>query len=100
MKHHCLTFLACLSLLAPAYAQSPASFLQQPMPDWYVEGFTRGHLNIPLLMKQGFSRLEAVEIQNQMKDLLEAMPAYQRLEKQNQAQRLFTDPDPMVLASL
>lgn len=84
----------------PAQAMPVQSLIQTPMPEWYQEGFTRGHLNIPLMMKMGFSRLEAVEIQNQMKDILEADPDYMKLEYKGLADELFQDPDELVLKAL
>lgn len=77
-----------------------ASYIQEPMPDWYAEGFTRGHLNIPVMMQDGYTRLEAVEVQNQMKDLLEAQPAYMQLERQGKSADLFRRRDPLVLQAL
>lgn len=99
--------LLVLSTMAlPALAAEPAldpalgSYIQDPMPEWYVEGFTRGHLNIPVMIKAGYSRLEAVEIQNQMKDLLERDPDYLALERAGLGDELFARRDTMVLRAL
>ena len=76
------------------------SYIQAPMPDWYTEGFTRGHLNIPFMMGQGFSRFEAVEVQNQMKDILEENQIYQAYEARGEAGQLFAQGDTLVLSAL
>ena len=83
-----------------AFETNLASYIQDPMPEWYSEGFTRGHLNIGLMIKAGYSRLEAIEIQNTMKDLLEAMPEYMALEKASLGDELFLKRDMMVLKAL
>lgn len=75
-------------------------YILAPMPDWYKEGFTRGHLNIPVMLKDGYTRLEAIEIQNQMKDLLDQDPDYQAAEKADQGAALFQKRDPLVLQAL
>lgn len=71
MRTLLLATLLATSLLqaaAQAYDLSLGRYIQTPMPeDWYSEGFTRGHLNISRLMQDGFTRLQAVEIQNHMK---------------------------------
>lgn len=85
---------------AQAFDAALSSYIQQPMPDWYQEGFTRGHLNIPVMLKAGFTRLEAVEVQNQMKDLLESMPEYMAIEKADLGDELFSHGDTMVLKAL
>jgi hypothetical protein len=75
-------------------------YILAPMPDWYKEGFTRGHLNIPVMLKEGYSRLEAIEIQNQMKDLLDQNPDYLAAEKADLGASLFQNHDAMVLQAL
>lgn len=95
-----LTFFPVLAQTATAMPTQTQSLIQTPMPEWYQEGFTRGHLNIPLMMQAGYTRFEAVEIQNQMKDILEADPDYLRLEYKGLADELFEDPDPMVIKAL
>lgn len=97
-KKALLAAMVTLTITAPALANP--EYIQSPMPDWYQEGFTRGHLNIPLMMKQGFSRLEAIEIQNQMKDLLEAMPEYMALEHEGLSTDLFSNRDTLVRKAL
>ncbi|PKL75357.1 MAG: hypothetical protein CVV27_15790 [Candidatus Melainabacteria bacterium HGW-Melainabacteria-1] len=97
-----LALLASLTLSSPAQALDPAlgNYLQAPLPDWYSEGFTRGHLDIGKLIQAGYTRLEAVEVQNQMKDLLEAMPEYMALERAGLGDELFSRHDTMVLKAL
>lgn len=87
---------------APARAAEPdpGSYILQPMPDWYTEGFSRGRLNITKMMQAGFTRLEAVEVQNQMKDALEANPEYMAIENAGHADALFAHHDTMVLKAL
>jgi hypothetical protein len=97
-KKALLTAMVSLLFTSPSLAKP--EYIQTPMPDWYKEGFTRGHLNIPLMMKQGFSRLEAIEIQNQMKDLLEAMPEYMELERDGTSTDLFHHRDTLVRKAL
>ncbi|HEY9839334.1 MAG TPA: NIF family HAD-type phosphatase, partial [Candidatus Obscuribacterales bacterium] len=55
---------------------------------------------IAKMMQAGFTRLEAVEVQNQMKDLLEAMPEYMALERADQGDELFARHDTLVLRAL
>lgn len=74
--------------------------IQTPMPDWYPEGFNRGQLQISTLMKQGYSRFQAIEIQNHMKDILWAQPLYREYELANQADTLFKQGDTLVLQAL
>lgn len=103
MKRKVLILALAAALLAlPAQALDPAlgSYLQDPMPEWYTEGFSRGHLNIPLMLKAGFSRLEAIEIQNQMKDLLEANPEYMALEEAGLTDDMVRHRDTMILKAL
>lgn len=94
--------LACWTpeIQATTLNRSLSKYLLEPMPNWYREGFTRGHLNIPLLIKDGFSRLEAVEIQNQMKDLLESDSEYMTAEKNDETVKLFKNQDTHILSAL
>lgn len=80
--------------------QTLGDYILEPMPSWYTEGFTRGRLDISKMMQAGFTRLEAVEVQNQMKDLLEAMPEYMALEKAGLGDELFAHHDTLVLHAL
>lgn len=66
-----------------------SNYLLEPMPSWYTERFTRGHLDISKMLKNGYTRSEAVEIQNQMKDILEKNPEYMMLENEGKSQELF-----------
>lgn len=104
MRTLLLATLLATSLLqaaAQAYDLSLGRYIQTPMPeDWYSEGFTRGHLNISRLMQDGFTRLQAVEIQNHMKDLLEAQPDYMALERAHLADELIAKHDTLVLKAL
>ncbi|MBF2053580.1 MAG: hypothetical protein IGS03_08975 [Candidatus Sericytochromatia bacterium] len=77
-----------------------SDWILEPMPDWYQEGFSRGHLHIPKMLQAGFSRLQAVEIQNQMKDILAQDPAFQQAEQQGQSADWFRKPDLRVLKAL
>ncbi len=98
-----LLALAAAALLTfPVQALDPAlsNYLQDPMPEWYTEGFSRGHLNIPMMLKAGFSRLEAIEVQNQMKDLLEANPEYLALEQAGLTAKMAKHRDTMYLKAL
>lgn len=97
-----LALLASFAVGLPSQALNPqlGDFILQPMPVWYTEGFTRGHLNIDAMIKAGFSRFEAIEVQNQMKDLLEANPDFMALEKSGQSAELFAHHDSLVLSAL
>ncbi len=90
--------------LAPLPKSINASELQkmilEPMPDWYTERFTRGHLNIEAMMAHGLSRLQAVEIQNQMKDILSQDPEYLSWEEAGIAQQAFQRKDPKIMHAL
>ena len=102
-KNALIALIIALSASSPALALTPVQpedFLLEPMPQWYREGFSRGHLNIPILMEQGFSRLEAVEIQNQMKDALLADPEYLQWEKSGLTPKKVTEADPKVINAL
>lgn len=83
-----LATTAFASLLSINTFANPNYFLDT-MPDWYRDGFSYGHLNIETMMKNGFSRLQAVEIQNQMKDLLESDSAYLKFEAKGATKALF-----------
>jgi len=101
-----LSLTLLLAILPAAQVQAETDnrdlgkYILAPMPDWYKEGFTRGHLNIPVMLKEGYSRLEAIEIQNQMKDLLDQNPDYLAAEKADQGASLFQNHDAMVLQAL
>jgi len=104
-KPFALSLALCLlsgSLLPPlARAQTPLqAYLQAPMPAWYQERFAQGYLDIPVLMQQGLTRLEAVEVQNHFKDLLEANPDYMQLEHRGVTPYLFQTGDALVLDAL
>lgn len=92
--------LIAMSLSPAAFAASPQEFLLEPMPSWYQEGFSLGYLNIEKMRQAGFSRLEAIEVQNQMKDILEADPAYMELEKQGKTLAMFQKSDLKIMAAL
>ncbi|MFN8577586.1 MAG: NIF family HAD-type phosphatase [Candidatus Sericytochromatia bacterium] len=77
-----------------------SDYILEPMPSWYSERFTRGHLDISKMLKNGYTRLEAVEVQNQMKDLLDSNPVFQELENNNEAYSMFKSKDPYVLQAL
>jgi len=107
---NCLKKLAILSVLlsmvspltahAESLDRSLGKYLLEPMPAWYKEGFSRGHLNISLMLKDGYSRLEAIEIQNQMKDLLDANPDFLAAEEAGLSTALIQNHDTLVLAAL
>jgi hypothetical protein len=80
--------------------RSLGKYILAPMPNWYKEGFSRGHLNIPVMLKDGFSRLEAIEVQNQMKDILDNNPDYMAAEKAEKGDLLFQNQDTLVLQAL
>ncbi len=95
-------FIGLQSLTMPVTAGPTdlKTLIQEPMPDWYGEGFSRGHLQIETVMKQGFSRFQAIEIQNHMKDILLSQPLYHEYELANQADDLFRQGDSLVLQAL
>ncbi len=77
-----------------------SDYILEPMPSWYSERFTRGHLDISKMMKNGFTRLEAIEVQNQMKDLLDNDKVYQELEKTPQTYNMFKKKDEYIIQAL
>lgn len=77
-----------------------SNYLLEPMPSWYAERFTRGHLDISKMLKNGYTRAEAVEIQNQMKDILEQNPEYLKLENEGKSQELFKYKSQIVIDAL
>lgn len=77
-----------------------SNYLLEPMPSWYSERFTRGHLDIAKMIKDGYTRAEAVEIQNQMKDLLEKNSEYLKLEEEGNSQNLFKYKSQIVVDTL
>lgn len=77
-----------------------SNYLLEPMPSWYAERFTRGHLDISKMIKNGYTRAEAVEIQNQMKDILEQNPEYLKLENEGKSQELFKYKSQLVIDAL
>lgn len=77
-----------------------SEYLLEPMPSWYSERFTRGHLDVNKMIKNGYTRLEAIEIQNQMKDLLDNDSLYQDLENNNDTYLMFKNKDKYILQAL
>lgn len=77
-----------------------SDYLLEPMPSWYNERFTEGHLDINKMVKDGYSRLEAVEIQNQMKDILDNNPVYTQLEKNGKTREMVKNKDKVILQAL
>lgn len=84
----------------PAAGVNLADFILEPMPDWYNERYTRGHLNIAKMIKSGYSRFEAIEIQNQMKDILDRNPVILGLEKAGKTTAMVENKDPYFVAAL
>jgi len=77
-----------------------SDYLLEPMPSWYSERYTRGHLDITKMMKDGFSRMEATEVQNQMKDMLDADPVYGELESEGKTYSMFKGKDQFIVKAL
>lgn len=77
-----------------------SQYILEPMPSWYEERFIAGHLDIEKMIKDGYTRSEAIEIQNQMKDLLEVDPYYMKLENEGKTTVLFKNKDTVVLKAL
>lgn len=109
LKYFTLISLSLFSLISndiSAYAkdnkveENISEYILEPMPGWYSERFTRGHLDIGKMMKSGYTRLEATEIQNQMKDLLDGDQVYQELEKSPETYNMFKKKDEYVLQAL
>lgn len=110
MKTLAILSLVILPLFSnPSYAlektdkpktESVEAYILEPMPAWYSERFTRGHLDINKMMKDGFTRLEAVEVQNQMKDLLDSDLVYQELEKTEETYNMFKKKDEYIIQAL
>ena len=97
------SFISALILSQSSLAfasQDLSAYILDPMPGWYKERYTRGHLDIGKMMKDGFSRIEAIEIQNQMKDLLDNEPAYAELEKEGKTIELLKKKDEQILKNL
>lgn len=89
------------SLSNKAFAEGDFSqYILEPMPSWYEERFIAGHLDIEKMIKDGYTRSEAIEIQNQMKDLLEVDPYYMKLENEGKTTLLFKNKDTVVLKAL
>lgn len=70
------------------------------MPSWFKERFTEGHLDINKMLKNGYTRLEAVEIQNQMKDILDSDPIFSEIDKAGKATELVKNKDTIILQAL
>jgi hypothetical protein len=62
--------------------QNLAKYILEPMPQWYNERYYNPHLNINLMIKDGYTRYEAIEIQNQMKDILDSDKEFTRMEEE------------------
>ena len=77
-----------------------SDYILEPMPGWYSERFTRGHLDINKMLKSGYTRLEAIEVQNQMKDLLDNDLVYQQLEKTSETYEMFKKKDQYIIQAL
>lgn len=77
-----------------------SEYILEPMPKWFPEGYTRGHLNISKMMKEGFSRYEAIEIQNQMKDILDSDTEYIKLEKEGKTYNMIMEKDQKIVNAL
>lgn len=77
-----------------------SQYILEPMPSWYEERFIRGHLDINKMVKDGYTRAEAIEIQNQMKDALESDPYYLKLEDEGKSHKLFKNKDTLVITAL
>lgn len=77
-----------------------SQYILEPMPSWYEERFIRGHLDINKMIKDGYTRAEAIEIQNQMKDTLELDPYYLKLENEGKSYKLFKNKDTLVIKAL
>lgn len=89
------------SLSNKAFAEVDFSqYILEPMPSWYEERFIRGHLDIDKMLKDGYTRPEAIEIQNQMKDILEADPYYMKLESEGKTTSLLKNKDTIVIKAL
>ncbi|MEK7432248.1 MAG: NIF family HAD-type phosphatase [Cyanobacteriota bacterium] len=90
-----------LSVQQKSFAQANLSdYIQEPMPEWFSERFAEGNLDINRMIKNGFTRAEAVEIQNQMKDILVADPEYMKMELNGDTYNLFKNKDTIVLKAL
>jgi len=77
------------------------NYLLEPMPGWFTEGFTRGHLDINYLTKKkGYSFRDALEIQNIWKDLLDQDPEYMKLEKAGKTYEMVKTKHPLLLDTL
>jgi len=111
LKNFILASLALSIFLSQpivSYAQSAdntstvniSSYIYEPTTDWYSERFTDGFLNIELMMKNGFTRYEALEVQNQMRDMLNANPTFKELEINDKGKELFVTKDKLVLDTL
>jgi hypothetical protein len=103
-KQILLSALLALSILGPnnpVYAKDDLSeYILEPMPSWYSERYTRGHLDINKMIKDGYTRLEATEIQNQMKDLLDNDPVYAEMESKGQTYEMIRRKDQFILQAL
>lgn len=107
-KHLALLSLSLFSLISTniSYAKESSKeenisdYILEPMPSWYSERFTRGHLDINKMIKSGYTRLEAVEIQNQMKDLLDNNSVFQELENNNEVYSMVKSKDKYILQAL
>lgn len=81
-----------ISLFSISYLQDPSfakensdqnvsKYILESMPSWYNERYYSPHLNINLMVKEGYTRYEALEIQNQMKDILESDKEFSDMEE-------------------
>ena len=70
---------ALLMIPAPARALDPAlgDYIQAPMPDWYTEGFARGHLDIGRMIKAGFSRALLPILDGNITTMITALVLYE-----------------------
>jgi hypothetical protein len=97
----CFIFGQSGALSAKEAVNTDASeYILEPMPAWYSERYTRGHLDIARMIKDGYTRLEAIEIQNQMKDLLDNDAVYAELENQGKSYDMFKRKDIFILQAL
>ncbi len=93
--------LLSIFLITPyANASEISEYILEPMPSWFTERFTEGQLDINKMMKDGYTRLESVEIQKQMKDILDNDPFYAKLEEIGKTYNMVKNKDSYILKAL
>ncbi|GIW22722.1 MAG: hypothetical protein KatS3mg068_1729 [Candidatus Sericytochromatia bacterium] len=76
-----LFFISFISNVSIAKEIDVSKYILEPMPSWYNERYYNPHLDINLMIKDGFTRYEALEIQNQMKDILDNDKEFLEMEE-------------------